>query len=275
MGVEKRPGYTLGEKEDAIAFMRIRSVERCCAFFRPAVERDSDILDCGCGPGNLTVGLAAWAPEGKTVGCDVAVNQLEGAKTLARTLGRDNVRFEKGDVFELPFEDERFDVVFSHALLCHVGSPEKALAEMKRVLRKGGTLAVRDVIQDCVVRWPRGDTLFDEVNRIFGVAQDLSGGDPNIGRRLGALLDEAGFHDVRFNVDFEQPETPAERRGYFDSLAGMLDAGDLGDLAVAQKWIEADQIPRIADHFREVTRRPGSIVALPLGQAVGRKPKRG
>src|SRR6266516_4788675 len=100
--------YTIGHKESALAQMRSRTAERCCAFFRQHVQTRARILDCGCGPGSITVGLAQWAPDGQTVGIDLSAEQLDGARALARDLGVMNVEFRQGDIFALPFADGSF-----------------------------------------------------------------------------------------------------------------------------------------------------------------------
>jgi ubiquinone/menaquinone biosynthesis C-methylase UbiE len=91
--------YTIGHKEGALTQMRSRTAERCCAFFRERIRSDSRILDCGCGPGSITVGLARWAPDGQTVGIDLCAEQLDGARALARDLGVENVTFRDEDAF--------------------------------------------------------------------------------------------------------------------------------------------------------------------------------
>jgi SAM-dependent methyltransferase len=79
--------YTVGHKEGPLAYLRrFRTAERCCGFFRQVVQADSRILDCGCGPGSITIGLAQWAPEGQTVGIDIGAEQLDGARALAHDL---------------------------------------------------------------------------------------------------------------------------------------------------------------------------------------------
>jgi ubiquinone/menaquinone biosynthesis C-methylase UbiE len=136
--METESSYTIGYQEGALAYMQFRSAERSCAFFRHHVRPASQILDCGCGPGSITVGLARWAPDGLTVGVDRAAEQLDGARTRARALGVENVAFRQGDIFDLPFADDTFDVAFSQTVLFHIPDREKALAEIKRVLRPGG-----------------------------------------------------------------------------------------------------------------------------------------
>src|SRR5262245_11576984 len=95
--------YTVGRKEGALKYLRFRTAERSCAFFRQHVRSTSRILDCGCGPGSITVGLAQWAPDGETVGIDIGADQLDGARARAHDLGVKNVTFRQGDIFALPF----------------------------------------------------------------------------------------------------------------------------------------------------------------------------
>ncbi|MGH9317424.1 MAG: class I SAM-dependent methyltransferase [Thermoanaerobaculia bacterium] len=262
--------YTVGHKEGALACMRFRTAERSCAFFRHHIRSASRILDCGCGPGSITVGLAQWAPDGETVGIDLGAEQLDGARALARELGVKNVAFRQGSIFDLPFADDSFDVVFSQTVLFHVSDPEKALAEIKRVLRPGGLVALRDAINGSIMIWP-DDPLVREIGRMVRLGAQRSGGNPDVGRELGTLLHSSGFSDVFFTLGFEQPERPEERAEYFSVVAGVLE-GDLTSLGVSEGWSTAEKLAQGAARCRDLAKVPGSIWALPFGQAVGRKP---
>ena len=262
--------YTFGHKEGALAWMRFRTAERCCGFFRQHVRPDSRILDCGCGPGSVTVGLAQWAPAGQTVGIDLGAEQLDGARALARDLGVENVTFRQGDIFDLPFDDDSFDVVFSQAVLFHIPNHEKALAEIKRVLRPGGLVALRDAINAFIMIWPE-EPLVREIAGMIRRGAQRSGGNPDVGRELGTLLHAAGFEDVFFTLSFLQPERPEERAEYFSLYAGAVE-GDLTALAVSEGWSTAERLTQAAAQCRDLASKPGSIWALPFGQAVGRKP---
>ena len=235
--------------------MRFRTAERCCEFFRQHVRPDSRILDCGCGPGSITVGLAQWAPDGQTVGVDLSAQQLDGARSLARELGVTNVTFREGDIFKLPFEDDSFDVVFSQTVLVHIPNPDRAITEVKRVLRPGGLVALRDVITPSIMIWP-DDPFVEEIGRVISLGQQRSGGNPGRGRELGTLLHSAGFDDVFFTLDFEHPERPEERADYFAAVAGFID-GDLTALAVREGWSTAERLAegsRTLSGSREVHR---------------------
>jgi ubiquinone/menaquinone biosynthesis C-methylase UbiE len=184
-------GYTIGHKEGALAYLGLRSAEHSCAFFRHHICSTSRILDCGCGPGSVTVGLAQWAPDGETVGIDLGAEQFDGARALARDFGVNNVAFRQGDIFDLPFGDDSFDVVFCQTVLFHIPDPMKALAEIKRVLRPGGLVALRDAIYASTIIWP-DDPLLRELVRVIRLGARRSGGNPDVGRELGTLLHSAG-----------------------------------------------------------------------------------
>jgi ubiquinone/menaquinone biosynthesis C-methylase UbiE len=262
--------YTLGHKEGALAQMRHRTAERCCAFFRQHVQAGSQILDCGCGPGSITVGLAEWAPDGQTVGIDLGAEQLDGARALARDLGLENVTFRQGDIFDLPFEDASFDVVFSQTVLYHIPNTEKALAEIKRVLRPGGLVALRDAITASLIVWPE-EPLVREAYGMFSRGAQHSGGNPDVGRQLGTLLHAAGFEEVFFTLGFMQPERPEERAEYFSRIASVIE-GDLAALAVKEGWSTAERLAEGTARLRSLANQPGSICANAWGQASGRKP---
>ncbi len=93
--------------------------------------RGRDVLECGCGTGLLLERFAKFARSAK--GIDLSPGMLEHA----RARGLDVV---EGSVTELPFPDASFDVVCSFKVLAHVPDIGRALAEMARVTRPGGTI---------------------------------------------------------------------------------------------------------------------------------------
>jgi len=101
--------------------------------------RDGDaVLDVGSGTGALTMAVAATAPSSRIVGIDPAAPYVDVART--RFPG-DRVRFEVGDAQQLPFADGRFDRTLSLLVLNFIPDRSKALDEMIRVTRAGGTVA--------------------------------------------------------------------------------------------------------------------------------------
>src|SRR5215831_15708210 len=109
------------------------------------VRRGDRLLDVGCGPGYLARMLAeATGPDGSVVGIDAAPEMIEYASRRARGLA--NCRFQPGAAQAIPFADGAFDVVTSSLVMHHLPQEERgrAVREMLRVLRPGGTLVLAD-----------------------------------------------------------------------------------------------------------------------------------
>lgn len=95
--------------------------------------RDKDVLEIGCGTGLI---LEKVAPIAKSAeGIDISPGML--ARARARGLS-----VHEGDLLSLPFEDERFDLVYSFKVLAHIEEIDRALLEARRVTRRGGFLAL-------------------------------------------------------------------------------------------------------------------------------------
>lgn len=97
-------------------------------------QKNLKILDAGCGPGAALLYLAKF---GDVIGVDVSDEALKFAKKRGKV--------KKGDIANLPFEDETFDVVACLDVLYHKWvDTDKAFSEIKRVLKKGGILLIRE-----------------------------------------------------------------------------------------------------------------------------------
>ncbi|MDY0095599.1 MAG: class I SAM-dependent methyltransferase [Candidatus Vecturithrix sp.] len=101
-------------------------------------HRTLRILEIGCGAGLLCFDLARSAKT--VVGIDISHFVLDFANKVKEYLHCDNVFFQPGDAEHLAFDDDSFDVVVCSEVLEHLIEPQRALAEMRRVLKKEGTL---------------------------------------------------------------------------------------------------------------------------------------
>ena len=107
------------------------------------------VLDLGSGAG-LDVFLAAGkvGETGKVIGVDMTPEMIEAANRNAAAGGYKNVEFRQGDIEALPLEDESVDLVISNCVLNLVPDKAKAFAEIYRVLKAGGRIAVADIVLD-------------------------------------------------------------------------------------------------------------------------------
>lgn len=123
------------------------TTRRLAAFEILAPRSQSRVLDIGCGGGQLMRDLAlAVAPSGRAVGIDVSDDQLEAARTLCADAPC--AEFFNADVCELAWEDGFFDAASSIQTLEYVADVDRALKEVRRVLRLGGRVAFISVLWD-------------------------------------------------------------------------------------------------------------------------------
>ena len=95
------------------------------------------MLDAGCGGGRYSV---AWRLLGAkpVVGFDISTTGIEDAHRRIVEAGINDMRFEQGNVLELPFDDNTFDVVFSNGVLHHTTDWKQGVKELVRVLKPNG-----------------------------------------------------------------------------------------------------------------------------------------
>ncbi len=111
-------------------------------------------LDVGCGSGALTIACARRNPKAAMVGCDIWSGAYKADFTKkrcednAKAENASNVRFEEGNAIHLPFADESFDAVTSNYVYHNIAGHDKQqlLLETLRVLKKGGTFAIHDLM---------------------------------------------------------------------------------------------------------------------------------
>src|SRR6476469_10581253 len=124
---------------DYDVFARYMEKDAEVFYQRLGIKPGTRLLDVGCGAGQLA--LIAARAGAKVTGCDIATNWLEQARTRAAAEGLD-ITFEEGDAEALPYEDGQFDAVVSMFGAMFAPRPELVAAELTRVCRAGGTIAM-------------------------------------------------------------------------------------------------------------------------------------
>ena len=108
--------------------------------------RQGRILDVGCGAGAMNLVLAQQFPDSEIAGIDLSQPLLRLAREAARAANvGERLKFERGDVHEMPYADGSFDVLINTNMVHLVGDPIRMLDEMERVLVPGGFLFVADL----------------------------------------------------------------------------------------------------------------------------------
>ncbi|MCH8063007.1 MAG: methyltransferase domain-containing protein [Chloroflexi bacterium] len=270
-----REQYTHGYGA-ASQYMATRSAGRQAAFFLPYMKAGMSLLDCGCGPGTITLGLAEAVAPGEVVGIDIGPSEVERAIAFASEQGVANARFEVANSYQLPFPDSAFDAVFAHTLLEHLTDPDTALAEMHRVLRPGGVIGVRDSDLGGLVINPHDETILE----FFKVREQVwrsNGGNSRLGRQLAAMLRVAGFKRVQATAsydiygNYENAETIREVGNIGEFFARYAESPQFTERAQEQGYADAETIGSFAKALRSWGNHPDSLWASSNFEAVGWK----
>lgn len=240
-------GYTHGHGEAALASHAARTAENSCGYLLPHLAAGMEVLDVGCGPGTITLDLAALVAPGRVVGLDGAQAALDAARAEAGRRGDRTTEFVLGDAGDLPFPDDSFDIVHAHQVLHHLPDPVAALREMTRVLRPGGRLAARDADYGGMAWYPRLPGL-DLWQRVFCDLQRANGAEPDAARHHRRWAREAGLVEPRITTStwtYADPEScawwadgQASRYGGDDFAAKAQAVGATADdiTAIREAW---------------------------------------
>ena len=229
--------YTPGHSHNATDFMSLRSLQSHGQFFMPHLTSGVSVLDCGCGPGSITLGIAAIVEPGKVVGVDFGPSQIERAQSSTARTGLANVTFQTADCYALPFPDSSFDRVFSHALMEHLATPLRAAKELYRVLNPGGVIGVCSPDWGGFILAPPSARLSEAIEAYTSL-QTRNGGDVQVGRKLGEYLKASGFTRVHMSSRYECYSSLPLIGEY---LALQLEKqNDLRSAATLREWSQAE-----------------------------------
>jgi ubiquinone/menaquinone biosynthesis C-methylase UbiE len=109
------------------------------------LPRNLTLADVGCGTGSLTFELARFAR--KVIGVDLSNEMLRRASAAADERELHNVRFRHGDALDLPLESRSVDAAFCVMVLHFLLQPERAIAELCRITRPGGSVILVDLVE--------------------------------------------------------------------------------------------------------------------------------
>lgn len=259
--------YTMGYSDDFQKLLRRRNAGSSAAHLLPHLEPGMRVLDFGCGPGTISVGLAKAVEPGELFGVDMEASQIETAQAAAEAGGHRNATFQSADVTDLPFPDDSFDVAHCHAVLMHAPDTAAVLGEVRRVMKPGGIISSREMFVDSSFLEPSMRDGWGTFAKLI----EANGGHSQIGRELKRLFIEAGFRDISASVSFEPFSTDED----IDFLHGFITAWFFspGTVEAATKYGLAtreqfDGWCRQLDEWKGV---PGALAAFAWGEAIGRK----
>lgn len=261
--------YTHGHQSAVVAQHARRTAADCAAFARHVISPEAQILDVGCGPASITVGLARWAERGHVTGIEPGGEILATAAATVAEAGVGNVTLAEASVYELPYDDDRFDIAYAHQVAQHLSDPVAAIAEMARVVRSGGWVAVRDSDYSTMRGFPSSDeiTLWREVYR---QVCRRNGAEPDAGRHLFSWFRAAGLPEVQMSASVWQFWTPEECRNWGYSWADRCLTTSFGRQAIEYGFATEAEMAQISAGWRTWADSPDAYFHFIHGQALTR-----
>lgn len=250
---------------------RARTAARQAAFVLPYLRPGMKLLDVGCGPGTITLGLAQAVAPGRVTGIDHDAKHIEAAKALAADQGVASVTFKLGSALSLPFEDGALDAAFENNVFTHLAQDAvQAAREVYRVLKPQGFFAARDVDAEAVVWGHRTDSI-TRLDELMLAWQQSRGSDITLGKQLPAILREAGFANTVKSVSADTKGDPEATRSHAEITIALLD-GPFGQAIVENGWADEATVERLKEGVRKWGEHPDAFFANVHVEVVGWKP---
>lgn len=269
-----RDTYLLGDSPVEIDHLNAQAVvyadEATALLDRVGVTDGWATIDVGCGVlGILHLLASRVGSRGRTVGLDREERILEQASALLG--GADGtVELVHADATSTGLPSDAFDFTHARTLLLNVSDPRAVLAEMVRITRPGGIVAVQEPDAAGWVCDPP-HAAWDTVREAIVDAYRANGKDFNIGRRASRLLRDAGLRDVHV-----RPTARATHAGEYYQTFLLTVASLVGDEIANSGRLRASQLDDHLALLRDHLNDPATITLQPvMWQAWGTKPPRG
>jgi ubiquinone/menaquinone biosynthesis C-methylase UbiE len=247
-----------------------RTAEKQAAFFLPYLQPRMSLLDCGCGSGSITLGLAKAVEPGQVTGVDMVEVEIDRARERSAEAKIENIHFEVGNVLRLISSDNSYDAVFSHNVLEHIPEPSKAVKEMYRVLKPGGIIGIRDINYGGHIIAPKKG-VSERAIYIMESAIKEAGGHPRLGPQLGRLLHEAGFEVINMSASYDVYGDLKSRKFLAQVLVSRFSEEAFIDRVTRSGAANVEEAESIREYFLAWQDRPDAFAAEGHCEAIGRK----
>jgi ubiquinone/menaquinone biosynthesis C-methylase UbiE len=218
-----------------------------------------ELLEIGSGVGAQTEILLRRFPHLKITGVDYEARQIEKAKENIKKLGygTDKVKFTQQDATALQL-DQAFDGAFICWVLEHIPDPVRVLKSMKPFLKKGAMVSITEVFNSTFYTYPFIPEVMDYW-QIYNNYQVAIGGDPQVGARLGSLLEDAGYSNIDlrsggFHLDKRMPE---EKKTVFSYWKNLISSG--APLLLEEGLVTVAQVKAMQTAMDRLMEMPDSI----------------
>ncbi len=241
-------------------------------FFLRHLEPGMSVLDCGCGPGTITQGIAEIVAPGRVVGCDLEPGMVARATAEAEGKGLDNLSFQVGNILDLPFEDNTFDAVMSCAVTEHLSEPVKAMSELGRVAKQGGIVGITRTDWSANLFAPPCPPA-ERFIELFEHGFSTQGATMFGGKDLPRMMQEAGLTVAPSDVlvAMNGAYTAGPGNAMVAGWAEWIENLPLFDRVIEDGLTTREELDAMCVEMREWSAQPGTLAATGGCRVVARK----
>jgi len=240
-----------------------RSAAVYADFLLSHLRADMIVLDLGCGQATISMGVAE-VPHGWVLGVDIDRAGLAAARGDAATIGCGNLAFAAADGRQLPFRSGVFAAVLCHSILETLNDPTSVVTEVRRVMKRGGVVGAASVEYGGIIL---GGAKITDPQRFYDIRQQVwraeGIAEPNTGRRLRALFQEAGFSRVEASAHYICYGTPDRIIAFAYDRAAECRNQRLQATVARHGIAPVEELARLAASWEEWGRDPGAFFAFP------------
>jgi len=235
-------------------------------YLAPRVRPGADVLSVGCGPGVILSAVTALHPSVRGTGIDISSDRVREA--VERNRGNSQVEFVCGDAQAMQFPSDSFDLVYTRMLLQYLKEKERAVSEMARVCKRGGTVLLQDLDGQLLWHYPEDPAVQRTLEKVLA-ALATTGFDPFVGRKLFWLAQNAGLTNIHVQVEC------------YHLIAGEADTNILKQwelkLEIARPQMSRvlgseSEARRQSQAFLDFLRRPDTLTYSNVFTVTGEKP---
>lgn len=229
------------------------------------VRPGAEVLSVGCGPGVILNAVCELHPSIRATGIDISADRVQEA--TQRNAGNPRLKFVRGDAQGLQLPSNSFDLVYSRMLLQYLREKEKAVAEMVRVCKPGGSVLLQDLDGQLLWHYPEDPAMQRSVERVMA-ALAPSGFDAFVGRKLFWLAQRAGLQNINVKVECYHLIAGTADPLIFEQWELKLDIAKSQMAKALGSKVEAEEITQ---RFLEYLRRPDTLTYSTQFTVMGEK----
>ncbi|EQC47712.1 class I SAM-dependent methyltransferase [Bacteriovorax sp. Seq25_V] len=226
------------------------------------------LIEVGSGVGAQTEILLRRFPKINIDCIDLSTNQLEAAEqSLAKcAYAKDRYTLHHMNATDMEFETASFDGAFLCWILEHVPDPGKVLSEVRRVLRPGSVIYITEVLNSSFFLEPYSPNVWKYWMAFNDYQYDMKG-DPFIGAKLGNILMQQGYRDIKVTTKTWHLDNrrPGKRKEFIEFWTDLLLSAS--DQLVKDKYVDEETVKKATEELKTVRNDPNAVFYYSFIQA--------